>query len=450
MLDTLSNTRAALARGTLSAVALAQRIESAIAAPHGQGSRTYISVNTQLRHQARLSDLRRSRREPSGVLEGIALSLKDGFDQAGQVTKAGSRALAWAMPAHQDATVVQRLAAAGALFTGRTNMTEFAFSALGLNPHFGTPLSPYDRETGRIPGGSSAGAAVSVSDGMAVAAIGTDTGGSVRIPAAFCGLVGFKPTAKRIPHAGVFPLAPSLDSVGSIARSVTCCATLDSVMAGHPERELAAADLRGLRLLLPANFVLDGVESVVAHSFERVLTLLSQAGAIIVERPLPTLAESMAFGGIYTREAWLHHQPVLAAHTAAYDPRVRIRVEGGAAISERTHLDLQLGRAKWAAHIGTAMADCAALIMPTTPMVAPALAPLEACDELYHATNLRAMRNAKLFNLLEGCAVSIPCHVSHTAPVGLMIGAGGMADHQVLSIALAVESLLARHLLAMT
>ncbi len=443
MLGTLSSTRLDLESGVLTAVALANAIDSAIAAPRGEGRRIYVRRNAQLHQQAQLSDARRSRGQALGVLEGLALSLKDSFDQAGQVTTAGSRALNATRPALEDALVVQRLAAAGALFTGRTNMTEFAFSALGLNPHYGTPLSPYDRTTGRIPGGSSAGAAVSVSDDMAVAAIGTDTGGSIRIPAAFCGLVGFKPTARRIPHTGVFPLAPSLDSIGSIGRSVQCCITLDDVMAGNTRQALTAVDLKGLRLLLPTNFVLEDMEPAVAISFNRSLTRLSQAGVVIVERALPQLDESMQFGGIYAHEAWLHHQPLLSAHGSAYDPRVLVRIQAGAHISGDAYRALQQARLQWTSTIAADIADCDALIMPTTTMVAPALAPLQASDDLYHATNARSMRNAKLFNLMDGCAISLPCHEAGEAPVGLMLGASKMLDHRLLSIALVVEQVLA-------
>lgn len=445
MLGTLTATSMALARGSLTAASLAESIHLAIHASHGEGNRTYVRVNHQLHQQARVSDARRSQGKPRGILEGIALSLKDNFDEAGQVTTAGSKALSRTQPAHEDSEVVRRLTSAGALFTGRTNMTEFAFSALGLNPHFGTPLCPYDRNTGRIPGGSSAGAAVSVSDGMALAAIGTDTGGSVRIPAAFCGLVGFKPTARRISHAGVFPLAPPLDSVGSIGRSVGCCVTLDRVMAEGASHYLFPTDLRGLRLLLPSNFVLNDLEPAVAASFERSLAILSRAGVLIVERRLSSLEESNSFGEIYSREAWLHHRDLLAVHAADYDPRVRLRIEAGADISNSSYASLLLARQRWSAKVSTEISDCAALIMPTAPMVAPPLAPLEASDELYYATNLRVMRNAKLFNLFDGCAISLPCHEDGAAPVGLMLGGSAMSDGRVLSIALAVEALLASH-----
>lgn len=444
MPETLTATRRTLEDGSQTASALAEKMLSAINAPSGEGRRIYIRVNEQLREQASLSDLRRARGQPRGILEGVALSLKDNFDQANQVTTAGSAALSQPTPAQQDAVVVRRLESAGALFTGRTNMTEFAFSALGLNPRFGTPLCPYERSTRRIPGGSSAGAAVSVTDGMAVAAIGTDTGGSIRIPAAFCGLVGFKPTARRVPLAGVFPLAPSLDSVGSIGRSVDCCMSLDRVMTADGRPFSPPADLRGLRLLQPSNFVLDNLEPAVANSFERALHSLSQGGAVIVRRKVPALEQSLDFGGIYARESWLYHHHV-AVHAAASDPRVRLRIEAGRTISGLEYAELLSVRKKWATGIAHAISDCAALIMPTVSMIAPALEPLELSDDLYYKTNLQVMRNARIFNILDGCAMSLPCHAAGSAPVGLTIGAAAMSDERVLSVGLAVEAQLARH-----
>src|SRR5271166_5213520 len=273
--------------------------------------------------------LRRARREPSRYA-GIPVCLKDLFDIAGEATPAGSRVLADAPPATAHAPVVQRMLAAGFVPVGRTNMTEFAFSGLGINPHYGTPCSPWDRAARRVSGGSSSGTAVSVSDGMAIAGLGTDTGGSCRIPAAFCGIVGYKPTARRVPIAGVLPLAPSLDSVGPLAPSVACCAVIDAVLAGEAPALPMPATLAGLRLAVPNNFGLDGMDAHVSAAFDRALGMLSAAGARIARARFATfdaIPTVNAKGGFASAEAYAWHRALLADKGAQYDPRIRPRIE---------------------------------------------------------------------------------------------------------------------------
>jgi aspartyl-tRNA(Asn)/glutamyl-tRNA(Gln) amidotransferase subunit A len=257
------------------------------------------------------------------ALEGVPVSVKDLFDVAGQVTTAGSIALKDAPPAQADAPVVARLRAAGAVILGRTNMTEFAFSGLGLNPHYGTPGNPFDRA--RIPGGSSSGAAVSLADGMAAMGLGTDTGGSVRIPSAFCGLVGLKPTQARVPLAGCVPLSTSLDSIGPLARTVACCAATDAILAGEPAEPLPDMPVEGLRLLAPTNVLREEMDATVAGALDRALRRLADAGARIVERAVPELDELpqlSAKGGFAAAESWAWHRGLIARKAAAYDPRV--------------------------------------------------------------------------------------------------------------------------------
>jgi aspartyl-tRNA(Asn)/glutamyl-tRNA(Gln) amidotransferase subunit A len=227
-MNTIAEAAAALASGRTTSRALVETALDRIADPAGEGARTFVrTYPTQARASADAIDaLRRANRAPS-PFAGIPVSLKDLLDVAGEPTPAGSVVLADAPLATAHAPVVQRLLAAGLIPVGRTNMTEFAFSGVGINPHYGTPRSPYGRQadgSGRVPGGSSSGAAVSVSDHMAFAAIGTDTGGSCRIPAAFCGVVGYKPTQRRVPRDGVLPLSTTLDSIGPLARTVACCA----------------------------------------------------------------------------------------------------------------------------------------------------------------------------------------------------------------------------------
>ncbi|MBN9445252.1 amidase, partial [Bosea sp. (in: a-proteobacteria)] len=315
MSRTLTELRDDLAAGRTTSVALTEDALARAQANDGEGARVFTKLYAERALQAaRASDALRQAGFIRSPLEGLPISIKDLFDVAGDVTKAGSVALDDAPAARADAPVVDRLIAAGAVIVGRTNMTEFAFSGLGLNPHYGTPLNPFDRAAGRIPGGSSSGAAVSVSDGMAAAAVGTDTGGSVRIPAALCGLTGFKPTARRVPRDGALPLSTSLDSIGPIARSVACCAMLDAVLSGTGENLRGEASLAGLRLAVPRTVALDGMDTVVAASFEAALGILSRAGARISEIDVPEFAQLGAInskGGFTAAEAWHWHRDLI-------------------------------------------------------------------------------------------------------------------------------------------
>ena len=263
-----------------------------ISAQTGEGARVFLKVyGEQALATADFYDRMRQQGAHLNPFAGIPVSIKDLFDVAGDTTLAGSTVLKAAPAAERDARAVARLRAAGFVVIGRTNMTEFAFSGLGLNPSYGTPLNPWDRATGRIPGGSSSGAAVSISDAMAYGALGTDTGGSCRIPAAMCGVVGFKPTASRVPLAGAYPLSASLDSVGPLANSVACCATLDAVLSGQafePVPELTAGDLN---VAVLTNYVTDGLDRPVADSFERAVRALSKAGVKLTDVAVPELAE---------------------------------------------------------------------------------------------------------------------------------------------------------------
>ncbi|HEY8288104.1 MAG TPA: amidase, partial [Acetobacteraceae bacterium] len=298
----------ALAEGRTTSRSLVEACLARIADPAGEGSRTFIKVHAdQARAMADAADALRRAGRAMGRYAGIPIAVKDLFDMEGQPTPAGSRVLADAPPAKADAPVIQRMVAAGFVPIGRVNMTEFAFSGLGINPHYGTPLSPWDRASRRIPGGSSSGTAVAVADGMAVAGLGTDTGGSCRIPAAFCGIVGYKPTARRIPIEGVLPLAPSLDSVGPLANSVACCAVIDAVLANEKPVVPAPMPVAGLRLAVPQNLVLDGLDATVSAAFDRALEMLTQAGARIVHVSFPEFADLAAVnakGGFASSEAY--------------------------------------------------------------------------------------------------------------------------------------------------
>ena len=442
---TISHSREELLTGRCSARELVDKALDA--ALHGSEAKaTFLAVYPETaRATAQAVDLQRMAGVPLPSLAGIPISIKDLFDEAGQVTRAGSRVLAETAPRPADATIVSRLRAAGAIIVGRTNMVEFAYSGLGLNPHYGTPRNPWDRAEGRIPGGSSSGAAISVTDGMAVAAVGTDTGGSVRIPSALCGLTGFKPTAARVPQLGCLPLSPSLDSIGALARSVACCAELDAVLAGEVFVPVAPAPLAGRRFALPRSQAFDGIDAIVAAAFDSARRRLEAAGARCVDLDIPEFDELGRInrsGGFVAAEAWAWHAHLLASRERDYDPRVASRIRRGAAMTAAEYIALQADRRRWTAAIGERLRDFDALIMPTVPVVAPRIADVNASDEAYTLANLLMLRNPTFINFLDGCALSLPCHRKGEAPVGLMIAGTGGQDRRVLSLGAAIEKVL--------
>jgi aspartyl-tRNA(Asn)/glutamyl-tRNA(Gln) amidotransferase subunit A len=435
----------ALAKATTTSRALVEQSLARIADPGGEGARAFIKVHAETaRTMADAMDaLRHAGRAPSRYA-GIPVALKDLFDIAGEPTPAGSRALADAPPAVAHAPVVRRLLAAGFVPVGRTNMTEFAFSGLGINPHYGTPLAPWDRAAARIPGGSSSGTAIAVADGMVAAGLGTDTGGSCRIPAAFCGVVGYKPTARRVPIDGVLPLAPSLDSVGPLAPSVACCAVIDAILAGETPDRPVPATLAGLRLAVPENFGLDGMDAHVSAAFDRTLEVLSAAGARITRARFPTfdaIPTVNAKGGFASAEAYAWHRALLAEKGAQYDPRIRPRIERGEKQTAADYLDLLAARRRLIAEFDAATRDFDALLLPTTPIVPPRIAELDDGAE-YNRLNLLILRNTAVGNFLDRCAISLPCHRPGEPPVGLMLMGETLGDARLFSIAAAVEAAL--------
>ncbi len=408
----------------------------------GEGGRTFLKVYGEAaRTSAEAYDALRRRGATPSLFAGIPISIKDLFDVAGDVTTAGSIALRQAPPAPRDAAAVARLRGAGFIPIGRTNMTEFAFSGLGINPHYDTPRNPYDRRTGRIPGGSSSGAVVSVTDGMAAAGLGTDTGGSCRIPAALCGTVGFKPTARRIPTAGTMPLSQTLDSIGTMAPSVACCALLDAVLAGEPPSDLPEFPLDGLRLAVPQTLMLDALDTDVGRAFAAALSALSAAGAHIIEIALRELAEVPqvnAKGGFAAAEGYAVHRPLIKVKGDTYDPFVRTRLERGKEQDAADYIELLWAREEMIARFAGITAPYDALMMPTCPIIAPALRDLATADAARTA-NFLLLRNTGIANFFDRCSVSIPCHKAGDAPVGLMLIGETGADRRLLSIAAAVE-----------
>lgn len=444
---TLEHLAADLAAGHTTALRLTEAALARAQDPAGEGARAFTLLDAErARAAAQASDTLRAAGIVRSPLEGIPVSVKDLLDVAGQVTTSGSVVLKNAPPAERNAPVIDRLIAAGAVIVGRTNMTEFAFSGLGLNPHYGTPRNPWDRAGGgRIPGGSSSGAAVSVTDGMAAAAIGSDTGGSVRIPSALCGLTGFKPTQRRVPTEGALPLSTSLDSIGPLAASVRCCAIVDAILAGEPPTVPAPREVAGARLAIPETLVLNDMDSAVAAAFERACALLRAAGARLSRIAMTEFAELgrlHARGTLAGAEAWAWHRQLLTARGNEYDPRVGLRMHGGEAMGAADYIDLLAARQRWIAQVQARMAPFDALLMPTVPIVAPRIDDLVASDEAYFAANGLILRNPTLINFLDGCALSLPCHQAGEPPVGLMLAAASGRDHDVLALGQGVEQVL--------
>jgi amidase/aspartyl-tRNA(Asn)/glutamyl-tRNA(Gln) amidotransferase subunit A len=436
----LCSTRDGIARASLSAAALMERSIAAARSDACRHAFTHTSFDSALA-QARIA-------RPDTPLAGLAVSVKDLFDVAGQTTAAASRVLAGAAPAAADCPAVARLRHAGAVFVGRSNMSEFAFSGVGINPHHGTPANAATSAldaTPRIPGGSTSGGAVSVAAGAAWAALGSDTGGSIRIPAALQGLVGFKNTARLAPTEGAIPLSTTLDTVCAITLSVRDAVVLHEVLA---QRQVALAHkpLSALRFGVPTTLMLDGLEPVVAAAFQRTLATLREAGARVEEIALPTLAELAtlnAAGGFPAAESWAWHRKHLVEQAGLYDPRVALRIRRGEKLSAAEHIELMWARRDWIARTEAAMAGFDAMLSPTVPMVAPPIAPLVDSDDAFFAVNGALLHNPSAINFLDGCALSLPCQVAGEMPVGLMVWSAALRDDAVLDASLAIEAAMA-------
>jgi aspartyl-tRNA(Asn)/glutamyl-tRNA(Gln) amidotransferase subunit A len=441
---TLADLANKLLRGELSSRELIEECLDKIQDAAGEGPRTFRTVNAEsARKAADTIDQARKTGIEVPPFAGIPISIKDLFDVAGEVTLAGSTVLADRAPATDDAPVVARLRAAGFVLIGRTNMTEFAYSGLGINPHYGTPLNPYDRSTGRIPGGSSAGAAVSVADGMSAVALGTDTGGSCRIPAAMCGIVGFKPTACRVPLDGVTPLSFSLDTVGPLANSVACCATIDEIISDQgTQTNLDTLSNKTVRLAVLRNVVFEGVDDTVANEFDRRVSELSASAVSIKEITIPVLNELSSInskGGFAAAEAYAWHAPLLKERSAEYDPRVSSRIVKGSEQSAADYIELLQHRQRIIQEVDEMTGEFDAVIYPTVPFVAPPIKSFDSDDE-YARLNLLALRNPSVTNFLNRCAVSIPIHAPGDAPVGLNLMGHTLQDRRLLAIAKSIAS----------
>jgi aspartyl-tRNA(Asn)/glutamyl-tRNA(Gln) amidotransferase subunit A len=426
-------------------VLIRDRLEAALERindPAGEGARTFLTVYADTaRAEADAADRRARDGSSLGPLDGIIVSIKDLFDVAGEPTRAGSRVLEDAAPAAEDAAAVRRLREAGAIIVGKTSMSEFAFTGVGANPHYGTPGNPADRA--RVPGGSSSGAAVAVADGMCEISIGTDTGGSTRIPAALCGVVGFKPSKYRVPTDGAFPLSHTLDSVGPIARSVEDCAKADTVLAAEEPWPLQPYPLDGLKLGIASGLPLGDLDATVSSKFMVALSAVSGANAQLseVETPLfDDMREVNSTATIATVEAYELHRDRLATRGDEMDPFIRARIEMGKAVSPSDYQEMLEARARLAAAMDSLLAGFDALVLPTTPIVAPTMAEISSVEAFRRANRL-LLRNTEIANFFDLCAISMPMS-GEGLPAGFMLFGRRGADRKLFRIAAAVEKLL--------
>jgi aspartyl-tRNA(Asn)/glutamyl-tRNA(Gln) amidotransferase subunit A len=444
----LHSTRQAICDGRTGA---AQEMQLSIAI-----ARSSACAHTFMRLEADAAQATAAQTRADLPLAGLAVSIKDLYDFAGQVTTAGSRILANALPAVADGPAITRLKDAGGVILGRTNMVEFAFGGVGCNPHYGTPVNPSDSAVARIPGGSSSGAAVSVASGAAFVGLGSDTGGSIRIPAALCGIVGFKPTARTVPTEGALPLSTTLDTVCAMTRSVRDAITVHEILSATTV-PVCSKPLSSYKLAVARSTMLDGLDATVTKAFTRSLATLRAAGADITEIDLHEIADLgqvQSRGGFSPPEAqaWHRAQGLWPAQRSGYDPRVAVRIALADSMTASDYVRLLWNRQAWIARTERALAGFDGVLSPTVPIVAPpidSLAPalgqdaaLDASrDAEYWRVNALLLRNTSVVNLLDGCAISLPCQIRGELPVGLMLWHGAMHDNTVLQIAQQIENI---------
>jgi aspartyl-tRNA(Asn)/glutamyl-tRNA(Gln) amidotransferase subunit A len=410
-----------------------------------KGDNVFITVMAErARAEAERAGARYGRGAPLSPLDGVPIGWKDIFDVAGSPTTAGSKLLGGGPVKTADMPCVANVAAAGMVSIGKLNMTELAYSGLGLNPHFGTPLNPNDRATPRSPGGSSSGSGVAVAARLVPCAVGSDTGGSIRIPASYNGVVGYKTSTGRIDKTGLVPLARTYDTIGPLARSVEDCILLDMLMRGAFVSPVRRGDLKSLVLVAPTNVVLDDIEAAVLENYERSLEALESRGATIrrerVEALDCVIDMTARFGTLIAAEAYTEYRDIADGEKAAeLDRRVLFRMMGGKKMSAADLISIQRGRQELIPMLYSQLAG-ALLIMPTTVLTAPKVAPLDADDELFHRVNLRTLRNTTMGNVLDLCAVALPNGRDKKGlPTSILFSAPRNEDERLLGYALAVE-----------
>jgi aspartyl-tRNA(Asn)/glutamyl-tRNA(Gln) amidotransferase subunit A len=436
-----------IARGRLDPIQVAEfflgRIE------RDRDNPTFILVTRERAlKEAAASRTRHREGRAAGPLDGVPIAWKDLVDMAGERTTAGSALYADSPPKETDAPIVTNLAAAGMVALGKTNLSEFAFSALGLNPHFGTPRNPRDPTTPRVPGGSSSGAAVAVAGGLSPCAIGSDTGGSIRAPASFCGIVGFKTSEGRIDKQGVFPLSRTLDTIGPMAHTVEDCVMIDMALRGQSSTSVRPINLSGVEFVVPDDTGIDDAQAAVAANLQSAVKRLEAAGAKVRTRAIRSIgamrALSAQFGSMVAIEAYAEHRAVFnSADAKRMDRRVLARALGGR-VSERDAVNLQRGREELIAALVDELKG-AVLVLPATPMTAPAIGPLERDDELFRVTNLRAIHYTFLGNLFRMCGLALPSGTDAAGlPTGVQFLSPSGDDERLLSIGLSMEKALSR------
>jgi aspartyl-tRNA(Asn)/glutamyl-tRNA(Gln) amidotransferase subunit A len=410
-----------------------------------KGDNIFITVTTdRARAEAREAEARYAAARPSSALDGVPIAWKDIFDVASAPTTAASKLLAGSPVKAADMPCVANIKAAGMVTVGKLNMTEFAYSGLGLNPHFGTPLNPNDWNTPRSPGGSSSGSGAAVAARLVPCAIGSDTGGSVRIPAAFNGVVGYKTSTGRIDKTGLVPLARTYDTIGPLARSVEDCVLLDMFLRGQIVSPVRRGDLASLTLVAPTNVATEGVEQAVLDNYERSLDALAARGAKVRRERVETLdlvlELTARYGTLIAAEAYTEYREIVESDKRAeIDRRVIFRMMAGQRMSANDVLSIQRERARLIPMFNMQMAG-ALLAMPTTPITAPEVAPLEADDELFHKINLQTLRNTSLGNVLDLCGVALPNGRDGIGmPTSFLISASHDQDEELLGYALEVE-----------
>ncbi len=439
---TLRQIATELATGRVTSRELIDECLARIADPKGEGAASFVVVyDKAARATADWVDAMRKAGASLPEWAGIPVSIKDLFDVAGSVTTFASAVMADASPAKRDASVVERLRGAGFIPIGRTNMTEFAYGAIGLNARNGTPAAAWDRVSRRIPGGSTSGGAISITDGMACVALGSDSGGSCRIPAAINGIVGYKPTRGRIPIEGANSMAPSLDSIGPLAASVECASIADAILAGECVAPIRPRPIKGLRLGIPRHTAL---EAPVAKAIDRAIKTISDAGASVGEVDLPELGDLPAIngkGGFSAPEYFAWHRQHIAKRADQYDPRILKLIMRGRDFPAPDYLDLFRMRQAMIESVAAKTAALDALIMPTIPIVAPRIDAI-GDDAEYMRINTLLLQNTRVANFLDACAISVPCHAPGEMPVGLMLQGASAADKSLFGIAAAIEALI--------
>ncbi|MFV0492562.1 MAG: amidase [Pseudorhodobacter sp.] len=448
MIQNITDLRRKLERGRLKSADLVRDALDRISDSDGQGDLVFRHTYADgAMAQAEWIDEARARGVPLPPHAGVPIAIKDLFDVRGEVTRAGSKVLDDQPPADADADIVDLLKRAGFVIIGKNNMTEFAYSGLGINAHFGTPRNPCDASVARIPGGSSSGAAVAVAEAMVPAAIGTDTGGSCRIPAAFCGVVGFKPTSTRVSKRGTVPLSKTLDSIGPFASSVSCCAVLDSVLSGGLGEDVASFPEGGLRLAVLEGYVTEHVDDKVGAAFEKMLSRLSARGVRLTPlniAELSDLPQINSKGGLVGSEAYSWHKPLIETRSEFYDPWVLERFSAGRSQTADDYIRVVEIRAQLRDLVARKTTPFDALILPTVQIVAPTLESL-ADPGVAGPTNLLCLRNTAVGNFLDLPAISIPCQDQGALPVGAMLMGRSGEDRQLLAIARGLEGIIRGH-----